>query len=87
MSAEVNPPKAETPAWRPASFPRPGTYPQKWDLSSFETPNVPAKNDRLPQASPANEADLSTTDGADWKPEPFPEPRTYPSNWDLSELA
>lgn len=87
MSAEVNPQKAQPPAWRPASFAPLRTYPQKWDLSNFETHNVPAKNGPSPQTNPADEADPSTTGGADWKPEPFPEPRTYPSNWDLSSLS
>jgi hypothetical protein len=87
MSAEANPQRAETTSWRPDLFTQPRTYPEKWDLSSFETPNLPAKNGLALQARSADEFDSSTADGgANWKPEPFPQPRTFPSHWDLSEL-
>lgn len=87
MSAKLNPQKADTSSWRPDSFTQPRTYPEKWDLSNLETPVLPPKNGGSPQAGPADDFDTSTADdGADWKPEPFPQPRTYPSHWDLSEL-
>jgi len=69
------------------------TMPAAWDLSELLAPPIPPRNGNCKQkqnilAGSSNiEADilLDEKNQALWRPEPFPEPKTYPLHWDFSE--
>ena len=65
--------------WTPEPFPKPRTYPKRWDASALTYTNGKPVNQEQehPQSSPQ--------DDADWKPEKFPKPRTYPKNWSIDD--
>ena len=69
------------------------TMPVAWDLSELLAPPVPPRDGNCKQkptflaGSSYIEADnsLEGNNQALWRPEPFPEPKTYPLYWDFSE--
>jgi hypothetical protein len=93
MTAEVDSKNESTSGWHLGPFSQPRTFPGKWDLSAYQTTDPRSKDghrsenpgslDERDSASAASPAE----DGSDWLPEPFPEPRTFPSRWDMSELG
>ena len=74
----------------PDSFTEPRTIPEQWDVSAFITPSTPVQNGSTDQ--PAESTHLASNnpvgDGeTDSTFDPFPEPRTIPGNWDVSDLV
>ncbi len=67
------------------------TMPAAWDLSELMTPPRPSRNGKskplAPPMADSSEGDFSSVenDPGGWRPEPFPEPKTYPVHWDFSE--
>ncbi|MCJ7536197.1 MAG: hypothetical protein WBD62_05115 [Anaerolineales bacterium] len=71
------------------SFYEPRTIPKKWDISAFVSRGKPAVQGNTGQ--PAEPVDPPESDGleddtANWNPDPFPQPRTIPGKWDVSDL-
>jgi hypothetical protein len=86
-------------AWQPEKFAKLRTFPEKWEFSAFSSPAASQSSDRQP-AAPSSDSgsphlseeepfgrDMGEGDPDDWNPDPFPEPRTFPSKWDLSSLT
>ena len=74
----------------PDSFTEPRTIPKQWDVSAFKTPSTPVQRGSTDQ--PAESTHLASSQpqgdgGTDTTFEPFPEPRTIPGNWDVSDLV
>ena len=77
------------PKSRPESFSKPRTIPSKWDVSAFRSQITTTQDNNLEQPSEENhpvESDDAEQAATDWKPDPFPEPRTIPGKWDTSSL-
>ncbi|HUV28261.1 MAG TPA: hypothetical protein VMW34_12945 [Anaerolineales bacterium] len=71
------------------SFYEPRTIPKKWDVSAFVSRGTPAVQGNTGQ--PTEPVDQSESKGleddtANWNPDPFPQPRTIPGKWDVSDL-
>ena len=82
-------------AWQPEKFANLRTVPEKWELSAFDSPAAarqrpaPSSDSGSPHLSEEEPfgRDMGEGDPDDWNPDPFPEPRTFPSKWDLSGLV
>jgi hypothetical protein len=76
-------------AWQPEKFSEPRTFPEKWDFSAFDSPVIPSRDGhhQLPEGQPGSPEVAEEDSLAGWQPDPFPEPRTFPSKWDLSGMA
>jgi len=78
---------------RPESFPKPRTIPANWDLSTLSTVDLEANSIRKPGlGNSEQEASATANNGRAGAPnqlekpsEAFPQPRTFPGNWDLSD--
>jgi hypothetical protein len=71
------------------SFYEPRTIPKKWDVSAFVSHSTSAGKGKAEQpAEPINqpESELPDEESATRNPDPFPQPRTVPGKWDVSEL-
>ncbi len=71
------------------SFLEPRTIPKKWDVSAFDSHPKPSKNgnsDELAEALDLQETHHSEDSGTGAVLEPFPQPRTVPGKWDVSNL-
>lgn len=93
MTAQVDSKNESASGWLLEPSLQPKTYPGKWDLSAFQIPDPRSVNGHLDE-NPGSlvERDSVTAaphqeDDSNWQPEPFPEPRTFPSRWDMSELG
>jgi hypothetical protein len=76
-------------AWQPEKFSEPRTFPEKWDFSAFDSPPAQSSDGGSPHppAGQSDGSDVAEEESLDgWQPDPFPEPRTFPSKWDLSSL-
>jgi hypothetical protein len=72
------------------SFYEPRTIPKKWDVSAFDSHSIPSRNGNTDQTSES--ANLIETfpvedSGSDATLDPFPQPRTIPGKWDVSDLG
>ena len=70
-------------------YSEPRTMPSAWDLSTLLSPPRPVRNghsSRPSAASSAFEAEPAPaeTEQEEWRPDPFPEPKTYPKRWDFN---
>lgn len=90
MTTEYEKNEEYDPESRPEKFSKPRTIPSKWDVSAFQSQITASQNENLEQQSeekqPVETADAEQ-DAPDWKPDPFPEPRTIPGKWDTSSLV
>ena len=71
------------------SFVEPRTIPKKWDVSAFKSPETASGDDSAGQTSEPDTHDSTDTyegDGTEATFDPFPQPRTVPGNWDVSDL-
>jgi hypothetical protein len=71
------------------SFYEPRTIPKKWDVSAFVSRGTPAgKEDAEPAEESTDQPDSNDPeeDNSNCSPEPFPQPRTVPGKWDVSDL-
>lgn len=77
------------PKSRPEPFSKPRTIPSKWDVSAFPSQITASQDNHLEQPSedkhPVEDDDAEQAE-PEWKPDPFPEPRTIPGKWDTSNL-
>ena len=70
-------------------FKEPRTIPKNWDVSAFESQETSSREE---SAGQAEESDISPNtdnyedEGAEAAFDPFPQPRTVPGNWDVSDL-
>ncbi len=72
------------------SFLEPRTIPKKWDVSAFISHLTPDRKENADQpAESANPVETHTVedDGSDVALDPFPQPRTIPGKWDVSDLV
>ena len=77
------------PKSRPEPFSKPRTIPTKWDVSAFPSQITASQDNHLEQPSEEkhpDEDDDAEQAEPEWKPDPFPEPRTIPGKWDTSNL-
>ena len=78
-----------TPQKSSESFMEPRTIPKNWDVSAFETPGNSSKGGSAnPVGEPETTADTRSSEGDDLGAtfDPFPQPRTIPGHWDVSDL-
>jgi hypothetical protein len=72
------------------SFLEPRTIPKNWDVSAFESQGTSSRDE---SAGQAEESDISPNtdnyedEGAEAAFDPFPQPRTVPGQWDVSDLV
>jgi hypothetical protein len=76
---------------KPSSDPfmEPRTIPKNWDVSAFETQETSSRDSSADQPSePKTPEDTGTHEGEGTEAtfDPFPQPRTVPGNWDVSDL-
>ena len=72
------------------SFLEPRTIPKNWDVSAFVSHSTPARNENTEQpAESTNPVETNPVEdsGSDSVFDPFPQPRTIPGNWDVSEMV
>lgn len=72
------------------SFLEPRTIPKKWDVSAFVSHSTPSQNGNTDQSTDAAnpvEANIVEESGSDTTLDPFPQPRTIPGKWDVSDLV
>ena len=72
------------------SFMEPRTIPKNWDVSAFETPETTSGDDSVDQpVEPEAPESAETYEGDETKVtfDPFPQPRTVPGNWEVSDLV
>lgn len=86
MSADIQPRKRDLTSERSHGSGKLRTYPEKWDVSTFQRPTRSENNDHPPKVRSAFEVS-ARHNLADWQPEAFPEPRTIPTKWDVSGLT
>jgi hypothetical protein len=72
------------------SFMEPRTIPKLWDVSAFNEHSIPSRNGNADQPVESSNLDSSNRFedcDTDSKFDPFPQPRTIPGNWDVSDLV
>jgi hypothetical protein len=72
------------------SFFEPRTIPKKWDVSAFDSHLTPSRNGNPDQTSETTDPDDTYTveeSESEAVLDPFPQPRTVPGNWDVSDLT
>ncbi len=72
------------------SFLEPRTIPKKWDVSAFVSHLASSQKENADQPDEsANPVDTYTVEdsGSDVAVDPFPQPRTIPGKWDVSDLV
>ena len=90
MTTEFKNSGEEAPQPPSESFKEPRTIPKKWDVSAFNTHSRPARNENADQSvEPIDPVETNTLEdgGSDPLFDPFPQPRTIPGNWDVSDLV
>lgn len=71
------------------SFMEPRTIPKNWDVSTFD---LPVTSSTASSGNSAGEQETKAaagsydSDGTNTAFDPFPQPRTVPGNWDVSNL-
>ena len=81
---------AQVPQQESESFMEPRTIPKNWDVSAFESPETPARDGSVDQPSqPEAPESAGSSEGDETKAnfDPFPQPRTVPGNWEVSDLV
>jgi hypothetical protein len=71
------------------SFYEPHTIPKKWDVSAFVSRGTPAwkgADKEKSETAEQDQSDVSEDESASSNLDPFPQPRTIPGNWDVSDL-
>ena len=90
MSTELEKSGEQSHKSQSESFFEPRTIPKKWDVSAFESHTTPSQNGNTDQpiesADPV-EANTVEDSGSDAPLDPFPQPRTIPGKWDVSDLV
>jgi hypothetical protein len=89
MNPEFEEKHEETQETRPNSFGDPRTVPEKWDVSAFVPRRTSSTNDyqaEAPDSVEQSETESSEDQGTHRNPDPFPQPRTVPGKWDVSNL-
>lgn len=89
MTTDYEMNQEQDPKSKPESFSKPRTIPSKWDVSAFLSQITTSQKDNLEQQTEVQQPiETAGTEQAapDLKPDPFPEPRTIPGNWDISSL-
>ena len=76
---------------KPSSEPvmEPRTIPKKWDVSAFNAQETSSRDEPADKPDEPKAPDSTGTyedDGAEANFDPFPQPRTVPGNWDVSDL-
>jgi hypothetical protein len=72
------------------SFLEPRTIPKKWDVSAFVSHLTSSRKENADQPDEsANPVEIDTVedDESDVALDPFPQPRTIPGKWDVSDLV
>lgn len=72
------------------SFLEPRTIPKKWDVSAFVSHSTPSRDGNTDQPTESTnpvEANTVEDSGSDATLDPFPQPRTIPGKWDVSDLV
>ena len=72
------------------SFLEPRTIPKNWDVSAFESQETPSREDSADQVEESDSSpktDNYEGEGTDTAFDPFPQPRTIPGQWDVSDLV
>jgi hypothetical protein len=72
------------------SFLEPRTIPKKWDVSAFVshlTSSQKQNADQPDESANPVETDTVEDSGSDVVLDPFPQPRTIPGKWDVSDLV
>jgi len=72
------------------SFLEPRTIPKNWDVSAFVSHSTPSRKGNTDQpAESTNPVETNTVEdsGSDAVFDPFPQPRTIPGKWDVSDLV
>ncbi len=91
MSNDTNSNNLQSSQGKPEAFPVPRTMPENWDLSALSGSDQKNRSRRKPAnqaqraASRAQANRARTQDQAERSSESFPQTRTFPGNWDLSE--
>ncbi len=68
----------------------PRTIPKKWDVSAFVSRLALSQKENADQSvEPIDPVETNTLEdgGSDPLFDPFPQPRTIPGNWDVSDLV
>jgi hypothetical protein len=72
------------------SFLEPRTIPKKWDVSAFVSHLTPSRKENADQSEESTKPVETYTiegDESDVTLDPFPQPRTIPGKWDVSNLV
>ena len=79
----------QTPKPSSDPFMEPRTIPKNWDVSAFESPGTSSRDepaDKPDEPKAPDSTSIYEDDGAEANFDPFPQPRTGPGNWDVSDL-
>ena len=71
-------------------FIEPRTIPKNWDVSAFEPQETSSREDSAGQVEESDsmpKTDNYEGEGPDAAFDPFPQPRTIPGQWDVSDLV
>jgi hypothetical protein len=79
----------QAPQQKSESFMEPRTIPKNWDVSAFETPEFSPTDGSFESGEPTLSEEGGSSDGDETKAnfDPFPQPRTVPGNWEVSDLV
>jgi hypothetical protein len=72
------------------SFMEPRTIPKNWDVSAFESQETSSRDDSAGQREESEtspKTDNYEGEGPAAAFDPFPQPRTVPGQWDVSDLV
>ena len=90
MNPEYEDGRVEPKETSTGSFFEPRTIPKKWDVSAFvsrgTTDDAKGKAEQPAESIEQPEADSPEDESTNWNPDPFPQPRTIPGNWDVSDM-
>jgi len=90
MTTELEKSGAQSHTPHSETFLEPRTIPKKWDVSAFVSHLTPSRKEDADQPDEsANPVDTHTVEDneSDVVLDPFPQPRTIPGKWDVSDLA
>ena len=89
MTREIKFEGGQDPQPSSESFMEPRTIPKKWDVSAFKSPETSSRSGSAGQSGESDtpeSADTYEGDETEATLDPFPQPRTVPGNWDVSDL-
>lgn len=89
MTREIKFEGGQDPQPSSESFMEPRTIPKKWDVSAFKLPETSSGSGSAGQSDESDTSESADTyegDGMETTLDPFPQPRTVPGNWDVSDL-